>query len=100
MIVVSGTITIDPDKRDRAAELTGELTAETRKESGNISYAYYVALADPASVRVFEEWESQAAIDEHMASPHMAAFLGAAGDLGISAVDINQYEVTSKTKIM
>jgi hypothetical protein len=35
-----------------------------------------------------------------MASPHMAAFFGAAGDLEISSVAIDQYEVTEKKKMM
>ena len=100
MIAVFGIININPDKVDAAKAATDTLIAETRKEPGNISYEYFHALGDPGRVAVFEEWESQEAIDSHMASPHMAAFFGAAGDLEISGVAIDQYEVTEKKKMM
>lgn len=31
--------------------------------------------ADPNDLLVLEEWESQAALDAHMAAPHFQAFL-------------------------
>ena len=100
MIAVFGIININPDKVDLAKEATDALIAETRKEPGNISYEYFHALGDPGRISVFEEWESQEAIDSHMASPHMAAFFGTAGDLEISGVAIDQYEVSEKKKMM
>lgn len=100
MIVISGTIDLDPANARRALELTSELSAETRKETGNISYEYWQDPTNPGRWRVFEEWESQDAIDAHMATPHMAAFMAGAAELGISGIDIARYEVTEKTKFM
>jgi quinol monooxygenase YgiN len=100
MIVVSGTLTIDPAKADVAQQLTSTLVAETRKEPGNVAYEYFRSHHDPGRWSVFEEWESEDALNTHMASPHMAAFMGAAGDLGISAVDIQRYDVSAKSKLM
>lgn len=100
MIVVSGTIDIDPANADRCEELTSALVAETRKESGNLVYEYRRSHSDPGSWRVFEEWEDQAALDAHMGTPHMAAFMGAAAELGITGIDIQRYEVSDKSKLM
>lgn len=100
MIVVSGILNIDPAKADRCEELTATLVAETRKEAGNLTYQYTRLHADPGTWRVFEEWADQAALDEHMASPHMAAFMGAAGELGFTGVDIQRYDVSEKSKLM
>jgi quinol monooxygenase YgiN len=100
MIVVSGTLTIDPAKADLAQELTDKLVAETRKEEGNVAYEYSRSHADPGRWRVFEEWASEDALNEHMASPHMAEFMGAAGDLGITGADIQRYDVSEKSKLM
>jgi quinol monooxygenase YgiN len=100
MIVVSGTLTIDPAKADLAEELTSKLVAETRKESGNVSYEYFRSHGDAGRWNVFEEWESEDALNTHMASPHMAEFMGAAGDLGITGVDIQRYDVSAKSKLM
>ena len=100
MIVVSGTLTIDPSKADLAEELTGKLVAETVKEDGNISYAYYRSHSDPGTWVVVEEWESEDALNAHMVSPHMAEFMGAAGDLGITGADIQRYDCSAKSKLM
>lgn len=100
MIVISGTIDLDPDKSSRMTELSGELSAETRKEPGNISYEYWQDPTNPGRWRVFEEWESEDAITAHMAAPHMAAFMAGAAELGISGIDISRYEVTEKSKFM
>ena len=100
MIIVSGLITIDPASFERGVELTRELMARTREEPGNVSYEFFAALEDRSRFRVFEEWESQEAIDAHNASEHFAAFLAASADLGITSVEIIQYEVTSATRVM
>ncbi|MBM6993819.1 MAG: antibiotic biosynthesis monooxygenase [Prevotella sp.] len=42
-----------------------------REESGNLRYDYFFSAADPETVLLIDSWESQAAIDEHHASPMM-----------------------------
>lgn len=100
MIVVSGTIVIDPAKVERGIELTRELVAKTRAEPGNISYEFFAALEDPSRYHVFEEWASEEAMDQHSASEHMAAFFLAAGELGISHVELHRYDVTGKQQVL
>ncbi len=100
MIVISGTITIDPANTDRMIELTGTLTKATREEPGNEAYEYTQDPTDPGRWRVFEEWKDEDSINAHMGSDHMAAFMGAAGELGITAIDLSRYDVSEKTKFM
>lgn len=100
MIIVSGTIVINPERYERALALTNELVAKTRAEPGNLSYEYFSALDDPARFHLFEEWESEEAIEAHSVSPHLAEFFAAAGELEISHVEINRYTVTDKQKVM
>src|SRR4029450_9708154 len=71
MIVISGTITIDPAKRDVAIAAMRDLMAETRKEKGCVTYVMSGDFEDAGCIRLFEEWESQAAIDAHTQAPHM-----------------------------
>ena len=52
-------------------------------------------VADEGVVRVFEEWQEQAALDAHFEAPHMAAFMGKMGGLGITGMDVKKYEVSS-----
>lgn len=64
-----------------------ELAAETRKEDGCISYDVYTSNAAPDTLVTVEVWRDQASLDGHMASPHMAAIMGAHGSkLGALAI--------------
>lgn len=95
MLVIAGEIEIDPAQRDAAIAAALRMMEETRREAGCISYTFTGDFADAGRFRVFEEWESQAALDAHFASPHMAAFQAAVGGLGVKRVAIQRYEVSS-----
>ena len=95
MLVIAGEIEIDPGNRDKAIAAALRMMEETRREAGCISYTFTGDFADHGRFRVFEEWESQAALEAHFASPHMAAFQAAVGGLGVKRVAIQRYEVSS-----
>ena len=73
----------------------GEVAEETHKESGNISYAFSSDLSEAGVFHIFEEWESQEALDAHFQSPHMAKFQGALGGLGVKGMNVQRYQVSS-----
>ncbi len=93
-IIVSGTIRIDPDQTDRARELVAPLVAATRVEPGNISYGFYADLDEPGRFQLYEEWESEAAIEAHSASDHLATFYGAIGELDVRHIVLQRHDVT------
>jgi quinol monooxygenase YgiN len=95
MLVIAGEIEIDPVQREQAIAAALRMMEETRREAGCISYTFSGDFADSGRFRIFEEWESQAALDAHFASPHMAAFQAAVGGLGVKRVAIQRYEVSS-----
>ena len=78
MIVVSGTFDFDfgPGGRDRAiAEMT-KVEAAARSENGCLSYQFYADRDDEKRFRVFEEWESLAALAPMLrTSPNTASRL-------------------------
>lgn len=100
MIIVSGTIVIDPANTERATELTTALMAATRQEPGNLAYGFYADVEEPGRYQLYEEWETQEAIDAHNASDHFAAFMAASAGLGIVSVEVNQFAVTDRKRIM
>ncbi|WP_295693896.1 putative quinol monooxygenase [Lapillicoccus sp.] len=57
-----------------------ELVGHTRQEEGCLKYELFESQATPGTFVTVEEWTSQAALDAHMASPHIAAAFAAAGD--------------------
>lgn len=51
--------------------------APTRAETGCVNYDLHRSTSDPAMFVLYEGWESRAALDAHMQTPHFKA-LGAA----------------------
>ena len=96
MLVIAGTIRIDPDRQADAVPAAVEMMEATRAEPGCVSYTFSASLAEPGVIHVFEEWKDQTALDAHFASPHMARFQQAIGGFGIRGVDLHRYEVASK----
>jgi quinol monooxygenase YgiN len=93
MLIVAGEIEVDPAKREQAIAAAREVMEATRREPGCRSYVFSADLADPGRFRVFEEWESQAALDAHFGSPHMAVFQKQVGGLGVRSMRIQKYEI-------
>lgn len=70
MIKVMAKTYAKSDKLDRILELSREMVAETVKEDGCIKYELVQDIKDPCILIILEEWESQEALDKHMASEH------------------------------
>lgn len=95
MLVVAGVVKIDPDKRDEAIAAAVAMMRESREEPGCLSYAFSADLEDAGTFRIFEEWESQEALDAHFASPHMKSFQGVMGGLGVREMTVRRYAIES-----
>lgn len=95
MLVIAGTISLDPTHRDAAITAAKEMMAATKQEPGCISYTFSADLVDPGEFRIFEEWQDQASLDAHFKAPHMAAFQAKMGGFGIRGMQVQRYEVSS-----
>ena len=60
---------------DAVAAALLELAGPSRAEAGCVMYDVCRSKADRNKLLVLEEWESQAALDAHMATPHFKAFV-------------------------
>jgi len=96
MLVVAGTITLDPKQRAAAEAAFDRMRAATLEEPGCVSYQAYLDRHDPGTVFIFEKWQSQEALDAHFATPHMAAFGAALAGLGVTGMDVKKYIVTGE----
>ena len=96
MLVVAGTITLDPSQRAAAEAAFDTMREATLAEPGCISYQAYADRTDPGSVFVFERWRSQQDLDAHFASPHMAEFGVALSRFGLKSMDVKKYVVSSE----
>jgi quinol monooxygenase YgiN len=56
------------------------LVAPTRDEAGCQSYELYESAVAPGTFVTIESWGATSDLEEHMATPHVAAALAAAGE--------------------
>lgn len=80
MICVIATIETAPGRRDDLLAVFEKLVPKVLAEDGCIEYAPMVDVPcdltsqRPNVVTMVEKWESVAALEAHLASPHMAEF--------------------------
>jgi quinol monooxygenase YgiN len=99
-IIVTGTIDLDPAKRDGFIAAANEMMAATRAEEGNEVYAFSADLSDQGRFYVAEQWASQEVMDTHMATPHMAGFMGAMGEFGVTGASLTKWDGATPSKLM
>jgi len=99
MLVVAGTITLDPAQRPAAEAAFDRMRAATLQEEGCLGYEAWGDRGDPGTVFLFERWRSQADLDAHFATPHMAEFGAALAGFGVSAMDVKKYVVSSEGSV-
>jgi quinol monooxygenase YgiN len=95
MLVIAGEIEIDAAHRDKAIAAAREMMTETYKEPGCKTYVFSTDLSDPGKFRIFEEWESQEALDAHFVAPHMAKFGASIAEIGVKGISVQKYQVSS-----
>ncbi len=88
---VVARITARPDTVAQTRTLLQNLLEPTRRELGCLRYTLLHNHADPTDFTFVEEWADQAALDAHLASPHIQAALTEAANLLASPPDIRAY---------
>jgi quinol monooxygenase YgiN len=99
MIVIIGTMNVEPSHREALLEAAKAVMAETLKEDGCLQYGFLADLTDPGLVHVVERWESEAHLEPHMKSEHIRSFGRALKPLDITGRDFTMYEVASEKKL-
>jgi len=80
-----------PNKVEEAKALLLGLVASTRQEAGVIQYDLLQNQTDPTEFTFVEEWESHAALDQHLASTHIQAAIAQIPELIAEGPDIRRY---------
>jgi len=92
MIIVNGIVRFGEGEIDRLRDSMERNVEATRAEEGCEHYAYAVDIGDPDLLHVAERWSDDSAIEAHMASPHMGAFMAEIGASKVEAISIKAYE--------
>ncbi len=91
MIIVTGTARFGEGEIDRLKAAMAANIEATRAEDGCDHYTYAVDLTDPNLLHISERWRDEAAIEAHMAAPHMATFMAVLGEAKIEALSVRMY---------
>lgn len=95
MIIVTGTVRVDPARREAAREIMERMIIASRAEDGCIEYAYSVDVLDPGLIRVHEVWRDRDALQAHFRTTHLQEWRDAWPTFGITDRKLQLVEVSS-----
>ena len=95
MLLIAGTIRIDPSRRDELIEAAIEVGRELRKQVGCSHVAISADLEDRGVLHLLQKWDSQTALTANIASPRIFAIQNHIGRLGIRDMALLKYDVAS-----
>lgn len=97
MIVISGAMELGAGSVETFAELSRVLCEATRTEPGCRAYTFAQSIETPGRFEIFEEWDDQAAIDEHTRTDHYRVWGRALRELEVLGMSIVSYAVSDRT---
>jgi quinol monooxygenase YgiN len=77
MIVVVGRVRTDAKKRGELLRIAQAVVTASRRDEGCVSYRFYEDTEIANDFVFIEEWESEDALQQHFATPHIAEFMQA-----------------------
>lgn len=99
MIIVAGTVRIEPSKLQSARGIMERMIAASRAEDGCHAYSYSADVLDPSVVHVFEVWRDKETLQKHFQMPHLAEWRAAWPTFGISGRKLAMYDVSGSTPL-
>ncbi|MCP3986512.1 MAG: antibiotic biosynthesis monooxygenase [bacterium] len=93
MIIIAGTVDVDPEQREAALSSGCVHMVETRKLPGCLDYVWSADPLTPGRIYVYERWQDQATLAAHFESPHFPAMRDTIAAHGIRGVDVAKVEV-------
>jgi len=93
-IFITGTIAIEPGRRDALLAAIGPLVRATRdEEPGCLEYAFTADTVEDDRIVVLERWRDEATLAVHFEHPNFIATKSTLHEYGSGASVINKYRV-------
>ena len=93
MLLIVGTVRLPAENLELARPVMKRMAEASRAEDGCVEYVYAEDVFDRGLIHVKELWTTQAALDHHFTSTHIAEWRAAWPKLGIGERDLRVYEV-------
>lgn len=94
-LAIAGTFRVPPQNATAAANAMQAVQAATHEEAGCIRYVFSADLVEAGVFRLYEEWESQAALEAHFETDHIAAFGAALAELDVEREGVHKLQISS-----
>ena len=91
MILIAGTVDVDPEQREAALEAGRPHVEATRAQQGCLDYVWSADLLVPGRIYVFERWQSQEALEAHFKGPHYLNMRNTIAGFGLRGADVLKY---------
>ena len=91
MIIITGSVALDPAQRAEAIRLGCEHSARSRKEDGCIAHNCYIDAEDANRMHFFEQWRDIGAVKAHFAVPESGNFVREIAGMARLAPEITIY---------
>lgn len=100
MIIVEGFVRFaDAGDFPRIRDAAFTQMAASRAEPGCLEYTYALDVADACVMRVFERWDSWAALEAHFTQPHMQPWRAALAGVSVAERNLHAHEVSLSRKV-
>lgn len=99
MLLVVGTIEVNPSNRDRALAIAAAVQIQSRLEEGCLYYNFSTDIEAPQKLTIVECWRSDEAHAIHVGTSHLKVFLDNMKAVGILSLDASKFHVISTEHI-
>jgi quinol monooxygenase YgiN len=93
MIIIAGTVEIDPANREAALAAGRELEAAARRQQGCLDYVWTVDGLSGSTIYVYERWASEEALAAHFRGPNYNGMRAVLGSYGIRGANVAKFRV-------
>jgi quinol monooxygenase YgiN len=81
LLTVIARMHAKPGREQELRDALVALVEPTSREKGYVNYDLHQGVEDPGWFFLYENWESAADLDAHLAAPHLVEFAGRLDDL-------------------
>jgi quinol monooxygenase YgiN len=99
MIVLYASIPIKPDKRNEAIELAETLVDRSNHEDGIVDYQAAIDVQNKNTLRFFEQYEDEAAVEAHTQTDHYQEFEAVLPDLLDGEPELFQFDISTVSEL-
>jgi quinol monooxygenase YgiN len=94
MILIAGTVDVDPERRAEALEAGEPHVVGTRAQKGCLAYVWSADPLIEGRIVVYEHWESEGDLELHFKGEHYLNMRNTIAQYGLRAADVSKFRVT------